>query len=47
MFGDSNSVIEGKKQLLFLLKVLTTFVPHDPVFALKVCVSVSFIQCSY
>ena len=36
-FGDSRtSVIAGKKQLLFLLKTLTSFVPYDPVFALKV-----------
>ena len=37
MFGDgSSSVIRGKKELVLLLKTLTTFVPHDPLFALKV-----------
>lgn len=38
IFGDSAmSVVGGKKQLLFLLKTLTRFVPYDPPFALKVC----------
>lgn len=42
MFRDSGtSVVAGRKQLLFLLKTLTSFVPHDPVFALKVCASLN------
>lgn len=38
MFSNTaTSVIGGKKQLLFLLKTLTTLVPYEPTFALKVC----------
>ena len=42
MFGDrSGTFIKGKKELLFLLKMLSALVPHDPVFALKVYMQVT------
>ena len=37
--GGVDSVVSGKKQLLFLLKCLTKLAPHEPIFALKVCFS--------
>ena len=39
MFGDrSGTFVRGKKELLFLLKTLSSLVPYDPVFVLKVII---------